>query len=49
MQIKKEEVHNRILEHAKKKFLEHGYENVSIRTIAQWAGCIRKQTPNTMK
>ncbi len=38
VQIKKDEVKNKILESAKKEFLEHGYQGASLRTIAKNLG-----------
>ncbi len=38
MQIKKESVRNKILESAKKEFLEYGYQGASLRTIAKHSG-----------
>ncbi len=38
VQVKKDVVKNKILESAKKEFLEHGYEGASLRTIAKNLG-----------
>ncbi len=38
MQVKKDEVKNKILKSAKKEFLEHGYQGASLRTIVKNIG-----------